>query len=510
MIPPFLSQGQNPFPRDVDIYSVSPYIPHLYIRPRPFFSTRMGPASETAYLTSIAATLSVRTHLSFLMLVSVVFSAAPVVGVSPQAVPVPPSVGEIGVCPWMLAPSDKDPSPGPGYDDTSEFFVGSVAVGLFLVESNGHAYDWSDEEVAQTLEGIYGALSWWASMEPRANLSFAYELHIREPTSWEPIENPLADSHMWISEIMSNLGFAGSDARARVLRYNNDLRGRLGTDWAFSIFVADSDDNVNYGRFTDDQYACGYIGGPSFTMSRYSSWAYNSADYFRAVPAHETGHIFYATDEYDSDPLDFSGYLHCPDCNGAPGIMNRNTLTVSDSTRCQLGWVDSDGDGVLDVLDTPPQTRLDSYTMYDADEGRRQYAGTATAVARPNRNPRGPGNYVTISRITGVDFRIDDGPWTPAEAEDGAFGGPVESFYFVTPPLGSDTHTIEAQARDSAGQVDPTPAREVVGLDDVTPQNPPWILETVLVASVVIVSLLALIRHRRKVLPARSRLDDSD
>src|SRR3990172_10700479 len=83
------------------------------------------------------------------------------------------------------------------------------------------------------------------------------------------------------------------------------------------------------GRSPPNQSAHGYYGGPWLTMSRYSSWAYNSADYFRVVPAHETGHIFYATDEYDSDPVEYSGYLNCPDSNGASGIMNRNTLGVS-------------------------------------------------------------------------------------------------------------------------------------------------------------------------------------
>lgn len=458
----------------------------------------------------MADTLSARACVSLLLLVFLVLPTFTVVGESPQVVSLPPVLGEIGVCPWTLAPGPRVPTPGPGYDDISEFFVGSVAVGIFLVESTGGAYYWSDDEVAQTLEGILAALSWWASMEPSANISFAYELHIREPTSWEPIENPLADSHLWISEIMANLGFPGSDARARVLRYNNDLRGRLGTDWAYSIFVADSDDSVNYGRFTDDQYACSYIGGPSFTMSRYSSWAYNSADYFLAVPAHETGHIFYATDEYDDDPLDFSGYLNCPDNNGAPGIMNRNTLTVSESTRCQLGWVDSDGDGILDVLDTPPETTLDSYALDDTDGSRLRYAGSAAVVARPNLNPRGPGNDVTICWIAGVDFRVDNGPWIPAKADDGAFGGPIESFSFVTPPLETGMHTIEVQARDSEGQVDSTPARATPGLDGVNPlQDYRWVLETVLIAAVVVISLLALVRHRRSVRPAMRLSDDT-
>ncbi len=342
-------------------------------------------------------TLSTSVGISLFLLVSFVVAAFPVTALPSQTSPLTLADGEIGVCPWLASPGPDVPSPGPGYDDTSEFFVGSVALGIFLAESTGHAYDWSDAEVSQTLEGIYGALSWWASEEPKANLSFTYELHIRVPVSSEPIENPLADAHIWINEVMGDLGYNRGDARARALEYNNDLRDHMGTDWAFSVFVADSDDEVNLGRFTDDQYACGYVGGPSFTMSRFSSWAFNSADYYRVVPAHETGHMFYATDEYDAGPVEFSGYLRCPDDNGALGIMNHNTLTVSESTRCQVGWRDSDEDGILDVLDIPPETTLHSYVVDETDESRRRYAGTATVVAQHNLNPRGPSNDVTIS-----------------------------------------------------------------------------------------------------------------
>lgn len=373
--------------------------------------------------------------------------------------------------------------PGPGYNDTSEFMVGSVAVAVFLVESSGAAYDWSDSEVNQTLDGIYSGLAWWVSQEPKARLSFSYELHIRQPTSAEPIQNPLGDDWIWIDEILTDLGYTAPGPWAKALHFANDLRGRLGTDWGYSIFVADSDNAVNLGRFTDNGYAHGYYGGPWLTMSRYSSWAYNSPDYFRVVPAHETGHIFYATDEYDSDPVEYSGYLNCPDNNGAPGIMNRNTLSLSPATRCQIGWVDSDSDGVLDILDVPPETTLSAHSPNPTNETRVIYLGNATVVALPNQNPWGPRNNVTISRITGADFRLDGGTWQLGEAVDGAFDGPQEAYRFtvefpvasradplpryVPSPLFSVTSTvaeeagiraIEAGSRNTEGSADPTPA----------------------------------------------------
>ncbi|MGQ0797410.1 MAG: hypothetical protein ACT4OI_06070, partial [Methanobacteriota archaeon] len=210
----------------------------------------------------------------------------------------------------LVAPIDagvaQATSPAPGYYDTSEYFIGRVGVAVVLVESVGDTYDWTDDEVVQTLNGVDEGLAWWVAQEPKARLSFSYALAVRQPTTYEPIEHPLVEDWRWIGEIMTGLGYADPDVGSQVRRFNNDVRAQLGTDWAFSLFVADSDDGVSQGRFADGQYAHAYYGGPWVTMARYSSWAFNAEDYFRVVPAHETGHIFYATDEYDSRPVEFS------------------------------------------------------------------------------------------------------------------------------------------------------------------------------------------------------------
>ncbi len=353
-------------------------------------------------------------------------------------------------------------TPGPGSSDLSEFMIGSVAVGIFLVESQGHDYDWTDSEVNQTLQGIYAGLAWWASLEPAARLSFSYEPHVRQLTTFEPIERPIHDDVLWIDEIMSDLGYLDVGVESKMSHFDNDLRVRLKTDWAYSIFVAESRDAVNFGRFTDDEYGWGYYGGPWFTMSRHSSWAYNSADYYRVVPAHETGHIFYATDEYDSDPVEYSGYLNCPDNNGATGLMNRNTLNLSASTRCQIGWRDSDGDGIFDIVDVPPETSLIPYSPNPTTDCQARYSGTATVVPLPNQNPYGPRHDVTVSRIIKVEYRVDGGPWRPADADDDAFDEYEENLTFVTPPRSAGPHVVEARAFNTEGNADPAPASDVL------------------------------------------------
>ena len=356
-------------------------------------------------------------------------------------------------------PSDSvhSTSSGPSYEDTSEYLIGRVAVGIFLVESDGAAYDWLDGEVSVTLEAVEAGFDWWAEQEPAARLSFAYEIHIREPTNWEPIQSPQSEENHWIDEIMEGHGYAEFGPWDKVLHYNNDLRDRLGTDWAFSMFIVDNDANEDDGTFSDGERGHAYYGGPWMAVVRDGWPGYTPAEYLRSATAHELGHIFYATDEYDG-VLTQSGYLNCPDEDGALGLMNDGTFELSPSTRCQVGWLDHDGDGVLDILDQPPETTLVAQGPTPTADCQLRYTGNATVVALDNLNSWSDMNDITLSRITGVEFRVDGGPWSRASAADGAFDGFEEVFSFVTPPLTPGLHRTEVRSRNTEGNADLTPA----------------------------------------------------
>src|SRR3989304_5894881 len=191
--------------------------------------------------------------------------------------------------------------------------IGRIAVGIIIPESNGPLYNWTDAEIDESVAGIRDAMAWWASQEPDAGLEFAYEIHTRVPTSYEPIEMSPSDYYLWASEAMSYLGYSPTDLYMSVLAYDNDLRDRLGTDWSFTIFLVDSDPNNHFGNFLGSTlYEFAFIAGPFFVMSRRSSWASNPEQYATALPAHATGHIFRATDEYNGY-REYSGYLYTPD-----------------------------------------------------------------------------------------------------------------------------------------------------------------------------------------------------
>jgi hypothetical protein len=348
--------------------------------------------------------------------------------------------------------------------DTSEFFIGSVAVGVFLLESTGSAYDWSGAEITETTDGVVAGMDWWVSWGGvMADLTFYYDLHIQEPTTYEPITMSEFDEALWIREVMANIGYTPPTAFASCRYYNNDIRNAYETNWAFSMFICDSDSTVNQGLFTNNGYAHAYFGGPWLVMSRYCTWAYNWQNYHDAVPAHETGHIFYATDEYNG-VLEFSGYYNQRDYAAPPlCLMNENSLIgpCNRSSR-QVGWRDLDSNGVHEVLDMIPETTLDPYPTDPTGDDVLTYTGGAVVTTLDNLNPFGQRHDITLNRITDVKFRVDGGAWTSAIPTDGAFDDYAEDYYFDTPPLSAGTHIIEAQAVNTPGLTDTTFASDTV------------------------------------------------
>ncbi len=86
---------------------------------------------------------------------------------------------------------------------------------------------------------------------------------------------------------------------------------------------------------------------------------YGDADFDR-VFAHETCHIFGAPDEYapQCNVTDIAGHLKIPNgnCeannpNSVDCIMKGNTPAMCRFTPRHLGWVDSNGNGILDVFE---------------------------------------------------------------------------------------------------------------------------------------------------------------
>ncbi|MFL6214654.1 MAG: putative Ig domain-containing protein [Blastocatellia bacterium] len=245
-----------------------------------------------------------------------------------------------------------------GNSDTMD---GSIAVALFLLESNGardpNVYSWSaadtSDAVAQTLDG----LNWWVEQSRAFRLSrpLQFTLLTFAPTdaacqiSYEPILHPANDAVFWIDQVMANLGATSGDTLARVGAFDETLRQQHQTNWAYSIFVGYNPVGTPT-SFRDQRASWAYIGGP-YVQSLYHSFGWSLS----RIVSHETGHIFYACDEYFQP-----GYQTCS-CTCAPEVrhealngncqdascnpnstacmMRLNELALCPHTAAQIGWI---------------------------------------------------------------------------------------------------------------------------------------------------------------------------
>ena len=347
---------------------------------------------------------------------------------------------------------------GAQYYDTSSYLAGTTAVGVWLLEAAGSTYDWTTAEEDQTIAGVQSGLAWWVTHGgTMANLSFVIETRTGVPVSGVPIEHPQSDEQIWIGEALANAGWPGANAFERAFAYNNSIRNAYETNWAFSYFICDSDPAVNQGLFLGGGYAWSYYGGPWVWMSRFSSWAYNAANYYEAVPEHEMGHTFYATDEYDGFQQ-FSGYVNWNDNASTTVIclMNQNVeYRLCLPTQRQLGWLDLDANGIMAPLDVEPTAALAHFPWTPASPPAPTWTGRAMVNTIPNLNPNdvrySPKHDVTVATLDAVECRINGGPWTPAVATDGAFDAYGEDYEWTSDPLPDGTYTVEARAHTSAG-----------------------------------------------------------
>ena len=363
-----------------------------------------------------------------------------------------------GIQPVLAPLSELLPSPpSPGYYETSEYLIGKVVVGVIFLESNGSidqsTEDWTQQREAQVINKITSGLIMLKNQNPQANISFVYDVHYDVPTSYEPINRAHTDAELWVGQAMKYLGYPGTSSITQVRNYVNALRSSYQANWAFSIFVVDSL-NDSDGCFTDwidsnRKYSSfAYLGGPYLVMT-YDNEGYGigNMDY---VTAHETCHIFYATDEYNG-VTETSGYLGVQDLEGSKCMMQiGNTWWLCSNSKQQLGWRDTDADGIQDIIDTYPNLTL-TRGPSSPSAGVFNFTGSVTEVPYPNRNPFGTNRNVTINVISRVEFRVDTGNWLLAIADDGGFDEVEENFSFTTPSITGGVHLIEARAVNSVG-----------------------------------------------------------
>jgi len=245
----------------------------------------------------------------------------------------------------------------------SDSMTGKVACCVHFVESDGsidpNNYTWTTADVSFNYYQYASGLSWWAGEANSRGITLSFALFHYPPTNadmnqgYEPILHSSSDDSLWINAIMSNLGYSSGSKFSRVNAFNTWLKSWANTNWAFSIFVAYNPPSQGApAKFTNGYFAYAYLGGPYTQMlHKNNGWSLNNNG---MILAHETGHIFWACDEYYT-----AGYGGCTSCNPCNSyrpitnencehpncnpnavscIMRNNTKSLCSYTPLQVGW----------------------------------------------------------------------------------------------------------------------------------------------------------------------------
>lgn len=374
-------------------------------------------------------------------------------------------------------PTPGGPPSAPGWSETSSYMIGKVIVSIIFPESNGaidpSTEDWDATRLSQAQTYVMNGLNWWAAREPDAHLTLVYTSPLTVLTGYEPINHPaFPDQKLWIGDVMTALGYPPPPGEygysTAVRNYINALRASYQTDWAVVAFVVD-DLNDPDNQFADGFFGYAYYNGPFFVITYGNDgWGPENMD---AVAAHEFGHIFWALDQYDygndsQTCADRSGYLYeenqnldlqTTSCLSDVLSIMRGSTDIAFAAgsfdpygRGQVGWEDTDGDGVLDPIDTTPVLTVTGYPQDPSSVHAIVYTGTTYDVPISSQSPHIPDT--TINTIVAVQQRVTGKTWTSSHPSDGAFDSSVEGFKSVL-LLPNGTYTIELRSISSVSNV---------------------------------------------------------
>lgn len=378
-------------------------------------------------------------------------------------------------------------------EDTGEFMLGRIAVTPVLLESDGtidrNTENWTPGHIAAVMDNIQTGLNWWNRLLATKSSVHTLEWVIdrtyvdtRISTPYEPINRRSDDYVLWVDDFLNKVGFDASfDLETNVRSFNEAQRQKLNTDWSFTIFVPNS---LNDGAGT-------FAPGGSF--SRAFAFA---GGLFQVTPSmrpastftHETGHIFWARDEYSGGGTfsDRRGYYNAQNTNAIdgnpnpgfqqlPSIMSAgsslqtayDTVVSPDATLAQLGWRDSDNDGIFDVLDVP--LKLEGTGRLNPTNLTYQFRGKASAQTLPNINSSGTQNDITLNRVGRIEYRVGTGAWRTIASPNAAV---VDLDFTIPITVDQIGATIEIRAMERSLPLASNTFRGTLGdAPDTTSQN---------------------------------------
>jgi len=204
--------------------------------------------------------------------------------------------------------------------------AGTQVVTLVLPESDGvmSTENWTATQINAVIAEVQTGLAWWEKVAAKSGVTVKFILDTNDATfpvrvPYEPISMRFSDRGQWITNWLNQRGIF-TDAYNGVKAWNESQRVRYGADGSFTIFVADSDVDAD-DRFADRYFAWTYFGGPYATMTTGNAgWGQSNMD---MLTAHETGHAYFALDQYNDGTAWSSYYAISP---GVFKIQNTNAI----------------------------------------------------------------------------------------------------------------------------------------------------------------------------------------
>ena len=219
---------------------------------------------------------------------------------------------------------------------TSDFLMGSVALGVVIVNGPTAATRFTAAEQTKVVAEVQAGASWLAGFNPWAGVSFDFDVRVVSITT-QPDAAASDNESRFRDPAVAALGFQAN--WNGVFDYINNLRATKHTNWAYCVFFVKG--------YPVDHFAYASVGGPRIVMDYANDgWGPDNID---RVFAHESGHIFGCPDEYSSSGCNCNGSwgrfgepnANCENCAGAAGVgclMRANEWKMCGSTKRHLGW----------------------------------------------------------------------------------------------------------------------------------------------------------------------------
>jgi hypothetical protein len=391
-----------------------------------------------------------------------------------------------GLPPQPVRPAGLRHCPEAPCPERVHFAAGRVVATLIFPDgSAGGGSAFPPDRMEIGLARLIRAHNYWNLKTERA-ATFVIDNRGAVSVTYPPETTWWDDHWLWQRDALESLGY-DFQAGQWYEDVNADAKAAFHADWGYTQFL------LHANEFPGAELVAGYayLGGPLTVTLLWYEIAFHLEFRIAFVLAHELGHIFQALDEYEGSEC------HCLQRGGYLDFPNYNCVTcdaTNDQHRCLMGYgsywgweqdemetyvnacyytrgmmgvVDDNRDGVLDVLETNPQTVLHTAlpdtllaslnTVVEGSAWDLPFVGAPDAY-EPT---------VTISEIHTVEFRTDGHPWEQAEPADGWWQGKEEDFVLRLPALGGGEHTLQVRAVNSVLRADLSPAERSFFVYDV-------------------------------------------